>query len=431
MVTGKELVIIGNSHAGLAALQSIRDVDPKCSITIITREEAEPYSPTSLAAFIAGEIREENLKLKNLSFYSDMNASILFGRQVEDLNPKEKETTLADGAKLGYDQVLVATGSVPIVPPISGLSKKEALTLRTVEDAKRIMELAKSSKKAVIIGAGLIGMEVAMSLRKRGLDVVLVEKEKRVLPLYFDDDAASIIEGIYREQGIKVIKGNQLINVEKGVNAQRLSLESGDRIEADFTLVAVGMRPNVEFILNSGIEIGEGVLVNERLQTSAPSVYAAGDVAQAKGFFGDGRIVTPTVLNAVNQGKVAGSNMVGQAKEFEGSLPMNIFNFFGNVAFSIGISLSEGKDEAVKVLKKIDKENQSFRKLVITDGKLVGCTMINQLVEAGLCQAMIRQGWEVDDVVEHFDNDLASAFRRTVINNSGKEMKRQREEEDR
>jgi len=93
--------------------------------------------------------------------------------------------------------------------------------------------------------------------------------------------------------------------------------------------------------------------------------------------------------------------------------------------------LSEGKDEAVKVLKKIDKENQSFRKLVITDGKLVGCTMINQLVEAGLCQAMIRQGGEADDVVEHFENDLASAFRRTVINNSGKEMKRQREEEDR
>jgi len=426
----QQRVIIGNSHAALAALESIHKVDPQSTTIILTKEEEMPYSPTSLVGLIAGEISEESLGLRSKSFYDQMNATLLPRHQVEYLDNRKQEITFTNGFKLAYDQVLVATGSIPVIPPFEGLRKGDAITLRRLEDARKIVSLCKSSKKVAILGAGLIAIEIAMALRKRGLEVTIIAR-RRILRVYVDVDAGSIIKDLYRQQGIEVMEGSPIAGIESGTKGIRVSLESGDKVDADFVLVGTGVKPNVEFMVDSGIEIADGVLVDERMQTNDPFIYAAGDVAQGKGFFGDEKVVTPTITNAVYQGKAAGSNMAGQTQEFEGSLPMNIFNFFGNVAFSVGASLSEGQDEAATVLKKIDKENRVFRKLVIKDGKLVGCTMINQPVEAGLCHAMIRQGWEADDVVEHFDNDLASAFRRTVINNSGKEMKQQREGENR
>jgi len=426
VVKGKQRVIIGNSHAALSALESINRIDPQSNTIIISKDEEMAYSPASLIAFIAGEIKEENLSLRSSSFYDMMNARLLAKHRVEDLDARNKEITFTDGSKLGYDQVLIATGSSPLVPPIEGLGKDGALTLRTIADAERIIELCKSSKKAAIIGAGLIGMEIAAALRKRGLDVVLVEIEERVVPLYFDNDGASLIESVYREQGIEVRTGNKVASIERGVKGQRLNLQSGERIDADFVLMATGVRPNVEFMVNSGIEVMDGILVNERLQTSNPSVFAAGDVTQGKGFFGEDNVMAPSVFNAVRQGEVAGSNMAGGTRVFAGSFAVNIFNAFGNVFFSMGVPLTENEGKGLKVLKVMDKTKRNLKKLVISNGKLVGCTMINQPVDAGLCREMIMKRWPADDVIKHFENDLASAFRRTLIKESSEEMKLQR-----
>ena len=424
----KPRVIIGNSHAALSALESMHKVDPQSTTIILTKEEEMPYSPTSLVRFIAGEVKEESLGLRSRSFYDRVNATVFPRHEVEYLDNKNREITFTNGSKLGYDKVLVATGSIPVVPPFEGLRKEEAITLRRLEDARKIIRLCESSKKAVILGAGLIAMEVAMALRKRGLDVTIIAR-RRILRVYVDVDGGSIIKDVYRQQGIEVMEESPIPGIESGTKGVRVSLQSGDKVDADFVLVATGVKPNVEFMVNSGIEIADGVLADERMQTNDPFVYVAGDIAQGKGFFGEDKVVTPTMLNAVSQGKVAGSNMAGGAEVSAGSLPANIYNFFGNVVFSIGLSLAEGGGEGLKVLKAIDEPNRSLKKLVISDGKLVGCTMINQPVEAGLCREMIMKGWETDDVVEHFDNDLASAFRRTLIKNNSKEMKLQRENE--
>ncbi len=425
-VKGKQRVIIGNSHAALSALESINRIDPQSNTIIIGKDEEMAYSPASLIAFIAGEIKEENLSLRSSSFYDMMNTRLLARHRVEDLDARNKEITFTDGSKLGYDQVLVAAGAIPVVPQLEGLKKEEAITLRSLNDARRIIELCRGARKVVILGAGLIGMEIATALRKKGLDVVLVEMAERVVPLYFDDDGASLIQSAYREQGIEVITGNKVTGIERGVNEQRVNLQSGDKLEADFVLVATGAKPNVEFMVNSGIKIIDGVLVNERMQTSDPSVFAAGDVAQGKGFFGEDNIMAPSVFNAVYQGEVAGDNMAGGARVFAGSLAMNIFNAFGDVFFSMGVSLAENEGKGLKVLKVVDKTKRSLKKLVISEGKLVGCTMINQPVDAGLCREMIIKRWPADDVIEHFENDLASAFRRTLIKENSEEMKLQR-----
>jgi phenylglyoxylate dehydrogenase epsilon subunit len=416
-------VIVGNSHAGVSALERIHKLDPQSSTIIVSEEEEPSYSPTSLTAFIAGDVKEQDVGLRPKAFYDQMNARVLLGRRAEGLDAKKRRITFADGSKLAYDQLLVATGSRPAIPRIEGLGKAGALSLRTLQDARWIIKASRESRKAVIIGAGLIGMEAAPALKKRGLDVTVIEMLGRVLPLYFDEDAASIIDSVYQEQGIKVLKTTMIHAVERGAKGWRLNLNSGERLDADLVLVATGVRSNVEFLKGSGIQVAEGVLVNERMQTSDPSIYAAGDVAQGKRFLEEDKVLTPTVLNAVYQGQVAGSNMAGEANEFVGGITMNVFNFYGNVAFSVGQSLD---GQGLEVLKEVDQDNRRLKKLVLQDGKLVGCAMINQGIEPGLPRRMIMERWQADEVKKHFHDDLASAFRRTLVQESGGEMAEKR-----
>ncbi len=387
-----------------------------------------PYSPTSLVGFIAGEVSRGSLALRSRSFYDEVNATVFPRHQVEYLDNRNKEIICTNGSRLAYDKVLVATGSVPVVPLFEGLRKEDAVTIRRLEDAERIVRLCETSKKAIILGAGMIAMEAAMALRKRGLQVTIIARS-RILRVYVDVDAGSIVKDVYRQHGIEVLEGSNIAGIESWTKGVQVSLESGDKVGADFVLVATGVEPNVEFMVESGIAMAEGILVDERMQTSDPSVYAAGDVAQGTGFFGGEKVVIPTIMNAVYQGKVAGSNMAGGTEVFAGGLPMNIYDFFGNVVFSIGLSLAEGGDDGLKVLKAVDKPNRSLKKLVIRDGKLVGCTFINEAVEAGLCRAMILNGWKANELIEYFDNDLVNAFRRTLVKNNGAEMKLRRESE--
>lgn len=419
----KQRVIIGNSHAGIAALERLHAAEPQAMSIIISGESELPYSPTSLPAYVAGEVKEQNLGLRDRSFYDRNNTLPLLGRRVEELDAKNRHVVLSDGGRLSYDQLLVATGSRPAIPPIPGLKKDEAVTLRTLGDAKALVQLCDGSRSAAVIGAGLVGMEVATSLQKRGLKVTVIELLGQVLPLYFEKEAAAIVEAVYREHGIEVMKGVRIQGIEKGARGMQLSLGSGDKLEADFVVVATGVTPNLEFLAGSGIDVAEGLLVNDHMQTSDPSVYAAGDVAQGSGFFGETSVITPTVLNAVYQAQAAASNMLGEDRAFEGGMTLNVFNFFQNVAFSVGNSLD---GQGLETLMQIDKEKRHFKKLVIQDGRLVGCAMINQGLEAGLARRMIMERWPADEIKKHFYDNLSSAFRRTLIRESSKEMEEER-----
>ncbi|MBI2853938.1 MAG: NAD(P)/FAD-dependent oxidoreductase [Chloroflexi bacterium] len=417
-------VIIGNSHSALAALECIHRVDPETPNLVLTRDDGTPYSPTALVGLIAGEVKEQKLNLKDSAFYDSVNARVLPWHDVEYLDAKNQQLVLGNGARMPYGRVLVATGSIPLVPKIPGLTKRDTNVLHNIADARKIIELCKRSKKVVTLGAGLIAVEAAMALRQHGLNITIVARS-RILRAYIDAEAGAIIADVYRQNGIKVLEGSDVSGVESSREGMLVVLESGEKVRADFVLVATGVKPNTGFLIESGIDISDGLIVNEKMQTNDPLVYAAGDVAQGRGLFTSDKIVVPTIMNAVAQGKVAGTNMAGGNQTFAGSLPMNIYNFFGNVLFSIGLSGDNGR--GTKVLKALDTRKRSYKKLVLRDGRLVGCTMINQSAEAGVCREAIMNGWESNDVEQNFADDLASAFRRTLIKESGREMARQRE----
>ncbi len=416
----KRRIIVGSSHAAIAALEAIQRLDPE-SITTVISEEV-PYSPTALTGLLSGDIKEEHLGLRDSTFFSRMNARLVQGYRVVTVDTKEKHVVLEDGSRFAYDQLLIATGASPAVPAIDGLTRDDAFTLRTAGDARRLLRQSITAKRAVVIGAGLIGMEAAAGLRKQGLEVTVVESLDQVLPLYFDRDAASIIESAYRRKGIGVIKGARVTTIRKGKN-WLLGLASGEKLEADIVLIAAGVRPNVDIVKGSDIKIAAGILVDEMMQTNLPDVFAAGDVAQGRGLWGEEGAMVPTVFNAVHQGLVAGSNMAGGAMKSPGAINLNVFSFFGNMAFSVGRSLDEN---GLQVFKEMDGENLKFRKLVLDEGRVVGCAMINQEVESGLFRRVVQEGWKLDQVLEHMHEDLPGYIRRTLVEVGGGELAEKR-----
>ena len=416
----KRRIIVGGSHAAIAALEAIHQLDPESVTTVISAEP--PYSPTALTGFLSGDLKEEHLGLRDSAFFSRMNARLVLGYRAMAVDAKERQVILEDDSRLAYDQLLIATGASPAVPAIDGLAREEALTLRTVADARRLLNLSSTAKRALVIGAGLIGMEAAACLQKQGLQVTVVETLDHVLPLYFDRDAASIIESAYRQRGIDIIKGARVTAISKGAE-WLLRLGSGENLEADLVLIAAGVAPNVGLVKGSDIRIATGILVDEMMQTTVPDVFAAGDVAQGRGLCGEEGTMAPTVFNAIHQGFVAGSNMAGGAVKSPGTVNSNVFNFFGNVAFSVGRSLDEN---GLQVFKEMDGENLKFRKLVLNEGRVVGCSMINQDVEPGLFRRAVREGWKVGQALQQIHDDLPGAIRRTLVQIGGIELEEKR-----
>ncbi len=404
-------VIIGSSHAAIAALEAIHRLDPD-SVTVVISDQEFAYSPTALTGLLAGDLKERDLGLRKRSFFTRMNARLTLGSRATAVDTVNKEICLVDGCRVPYDQLLIATGASPTVPPIRGLTAGEAITVRTLDDARRLMEAAPMAGSAVIVGAGLIGLEAAAGLSRRGLEVTIVETLKGVLPLYFDSDATRIIERSYRENGIVFKTGTRVISASRQGTGWRLALESGEELQAGLVVIATGATPNTALLNGSGIRLATGILVDDAMQTNVPDVYAAGDVAQGGGFWGEEGLMAPTVFNAVHQGQVAGTNMAGGRAKSPGALSMNVFNFFGSVAFSVGKATAEVCSEA---LKEFDEGTGRYLRLLVTEGRLVGCAAVNEEIEAGLCRRMVQEGWEASRVLQYAGHDLASKVRRAVL----------------
>jgi phenylglyoxylate dehydrogenase epsilon subunit len=244
-----------------------------------------------LPYLFAGRVEESQFYLRAESYYQEQNARLLLSKRVERVLPEEKKVELAGGEALEYDKLFVATGASPVIPGINGLKEVGYFVFKTLADTKALMSAAKKAKSALVLGGGLVGMDTASGLIKRGLKVTVVEKEARVLPLYFDRESSELIKRIYEENGARLITGQEAIEVvpEKGGREFSLKLSGGETLAAELLVAAVGMAPNLGLAKDSGIEVNRGILVDETMRTNLPDIYAGGDVAEADDFFESGR----------------------------------------------------------------------------------------------------------------------------------------------
>jgi len=383
-------LIIGSSHAGLAALDAIRVQDKEGSLTLVTREACLPYSPTILPYLLSGQKEPAGIFLRNEEALRALKASFRTGAKVVGVEPDKHQVMLASGEAMEYGKLLLATGAAPKLPPVEGLEGVSCHVLRTLEDAMALQTASKEAREAVILGGGLIGLHAAENLAASGLKVTVVEALPRLLSGYFEEEAAGLIRKVFVDRGITVCAPERVQGASKAGTGCVLTLGSGKTLTVDLLLIATGVQPRMDYLAGSGVETDEGILVDERMRTSAGDIWAAGDVAQARSFFDETATVNAVLPSAVEQGRIAGMDMVDDPalKPFPGNIPLNTYKFFGHRAFSVGMTLEA---EGVDVEKTFLPEACKYLKLVFRGDHLVGAQGIDSDLDPGVMHQLIRR----------------------------------------
>ena len=339
----RKIIIIGAHAAGLDAASAARKTDRTAEITLITKEKKTAYSRCGLPFVLGGHIKTfDELIVFPDRFYKMMKLKLLTETTVTNIDSKVKTVDVQDksGNKdtLSYDQLVLTTGAKPFIPPIKGREKKGIFVVRTIEDGEKINKALETGKSAVIIGAGLIGLEVAVACQERGLKTTVVEFLPYVLPVLLDKPMADRIQTVLEEKGINVIvgKGAEEIIGDEKVSGVRVA---GKIIPADVVIVATGVRANIELAKNAGIEIGKaGIKTNLRMETNIKDVYAAGDCVESIHLITRRPTMSQLGTTAVKQAKVAGKNAAGGYSTFIGAMGSWITRLFGTEIGGTGLT---------------------------------------------------------------------------------------------
>lgn len=404
-----DYLVVGSSHAALEAITAIRMIDPEGSLTLVTRDPELPYSPTVLPYVVSGRSAPDSVYLRDDDFFARNKVSYRRATALKALHAGRSTADLSDGSWIGYRRALLATGASPAIPPIPGIDRVDFHVLRTLADATRLNEAMKRSTKAVVLGAGLVGMHAAENLVKAGADVTIVEMSAQLTSGYFDRIAANLIEQAFLEAGATIMTGKRVIGLEPGGNGTRIALDSGATLEADLLLVATGVRPELDYLNGSGIDADRGILVDDTMRTSVENVWAAGDCAQARGFFTGTPIMNAILPDASIQGRIAGMAMVDDPgiKPYPGGVPLNTYHFFGRHAISVGSSsVPEGGEEQVR----FDEASGRYLRAVFDrENRLSGIFGVNEFFDGGvMAQLILRRTDLTDTRARLFANPLAT-----------------------
>ena len=387
-----EHVIIGGGPGGMNAIETIRGYDADASITLISDEPA--YSRMALPYYISGNIPVEQVNTGDDDYFGRLGVKTRFGVSVSEVNPHASMLTLSDGSMVPFDNLLIATGSSAQKLNIPGADGDGVHNLWTVADAEKTVDALGSDAEVAFIGAGFIGFIILNAMHKRGARLKVIELEDQVLPRMLDAQGASLVGSWLESQGVEVHTGVSVQAIDHGHDGVKtLQLSDGSSTRADVVIVATGIRANIGFLAGSGIETNEGVLVNNRCQTSAANVYAAGDVAEGPDLSTGGQAVHAIQPTAVDHGRIAGANMAGHDIAYRGSLLMNILDVQDLDIASFGDW--SGSDDVTVLLS--ESENV-YRKLVWNDDRITGAIIMGPARsvwttnDVGMLKGLIQSG---------------------------------------
>ncbi len=394
----KNYVIIGNSAAGIAALESIRQRDKESKITVISDEDYPGYCRCLISYYLARQIKEDKLLYRKDNFYKENNIQLCLNKKVSRADPKKNRVICEDKTQINYDQLLIATGASPKFPEIQGIKKKGVFGLRTIKNAKEIDGLLPITRAAAVLGGGLIGLKAAYALKKRGVDVKVVIKSRQVLSQILDAEAASFVQKRLEENGIEVVLGQDVKEIIGEGDIRAVKLESGRTFESSLIIVGKGVSPNMDLVKDAQVKINEGIIVNPLLQTNVTNIYASGDVAEAFDLATGKPAVNALWPVAVEQGRIAGANMSGDNISYEGSLGINSLEFFGLATVSLGIYKSEKGDAQLEELKRSDAKSGVYKKLTLKDNLLLGAILVGDIKASGVYLRLIREKINISEI---------------------------------
>lgn len=372
-----QYVIIGNSTAATFAIEGIRAVDKAGSITVISDETRPAYGRPLISYYLYGRIKLENTDYRSASFYTDNGVTLKYGVRAEKIDPKKKTVALSDGSTIGYDKLLVATGSSPLVPPADGLDTVKYHTFMTMDAALALEKELSPEKRVLVVGAGLIGLKCVEGILDRVGSVTVVDLAARILPSILDEEGSAIVQERLEARGVNFVLGDCAVRYAPGL----ATLRSGREVPFDILVIAAGVRPNVSLVREAGGEVNRGIVVNDRQETTIPDVYAAGDNCESYDICSGTRRILALLPNAAFQGETAGRNMAGGDAAFDKAAPFNALGLFDTHIATAGVYEGEAYTDL----------SEGYKKLFVKDNKLVGFILIDCIGRAGIYTSLIRE----------------------------------------
>jgi len=401
------VVIVGNGVAGVTAARVIRERTPDAGISVYTREPYHYYYRPRLPEVLAGSLEIPDILANPPEWYESRRIEVHLSRAVSSVDTAARRVVLDDGAAVPYDRLLIASGSDPFVPPIHGVTTPGVLSLRTADDALAVRDWASRSNAAVVIGAGLLGLECARALRTRGLEVTVVENSGRLLPRQLDERGAAVLERFIEGLGISIARRGKTVAVKGGSRVTGVELEGGALLPADLALCATGVRCSSGFLAGSGVEVDRGVVVDCDMRSSVPDVFAAGDVAVHNGRSWG---IVPVALA---QADAAGRSIAGDEspKRCE-VVPSATLKITGVDVFSAGVPSCP--DAACEEFVEEDADGRRYRKVVTKDGIVIGAIVIGSRKGVRELGAMIERAISVErhgEAIVREDFDYAATLK--------------------
>jgi ferredoxin-nitrite reductase len=385
---GRRIVIVGGSIGGHTAAQTARALDPAARITLVTDEKISFYNRLNLTRLLSQEVRRDELFDYGPEWYQERRVQVLTETRAIGIDPVKRVVLLAEGRELSYDACILAHGSAAAVPPFYRAGLEGVTLLRTLEDVDRIVAASRPGAQAAVIGGGVLGLEAAYGMVKRGARVRVFEYLPRLMPRQLDEAGAALFLDLVLEKGIEPYVGVGVREILGRERAEGIALADGRRFEADLVVVSTGIRPNVDWVKRSGIHCEHGVVVDDRMQTSAPNVYAAGDVVQWQG-----RVVG-LWTNAIEQAKVAATNAAGKTAFFQGFLPVTILKCLGVSLVSMGEVPEDGG--GITSARGHDVAERTYQRVIFRDGIPVGAILLGTSRRMGELRKLIERGSEVE-----------------------------------
>jgi 3-phenylpropionate/trans-cinnamate dioxygenase ferredoxin reductase subunit len=371
MADGPTFVIVGASLAGAKAAETLREEGFDGRVVLLGAEPERPYERPPLSKeYLRGEA-DGKPYVHDEGFYEEQQIELRAGTEVTSLDLQSSEVELSGGERIGFDRLLLATGAEPRRVNVEGADLDGILYLRTTADSDALRERILGGEKLVTIGAGWIGAEVAASAREKGCEVSVIEKGSLPLERVLGPELGAIYRDIHTDHGIELLSETELEAFEGNRTVKAVRTADGRSIECDFVVVGIGVVPRIGLAQDAGLEIDNGVVVDERLQTSAPTVYAAGDIANARHPLFDRRIRVEHWANALNQGPVAARNMLDRNESYE-KVP-----YFFSDQYDVGMEYAGFATEWDEVVFRGNTEAREFIAFWLGDGRVLAGMNVN------------------------------------------------------
>ncbi len=398
-------LIIGNSAGAVGCIEGLRSIDKSGTVALVAEEDSHVYSRALIPYYLSGRITREQMYYRPFDFYDRARVSVIKGHRAVKIDSAERVVELDNGGRLGYGRLLIATGGKPVFPPIPGFDQQQnVFGFHSLPDLQGIEKELIYAHNAVVLGGGVIGLMAAEALHKNGMKVHVLELADRLLAPVVDETTSHLVEDALQKAGVALYLNNTIDQINGDDWVESVTLKDGQIIPCDLLIVGVGVAPRAELAEGTDIAFNRGIVVNKKMETSVPGIYACGDCASTYNFVTGAEQNLPLWPNAYLGGRIAGFNMAGIERAFVQGTTMNAMHFFDVNIVNAGINVTgSNQDDSLGVIQEYEQNSQNYRKFVLSEsGQLKGFILVGQIARAGIFLNLMRR--QID--VRAFQRDL-------------------------